>query len=196
MTQITMQQTFRTLAFIAETCTFAYLGMAFFTFSLTFDPVFIIWAILLCLIGRATNIFPLSFLVNRFRENGISRKNQFVMWFSGLRGAVAFALALHMDFGDAKTQRIMLATTLSIVLFTIVVLGGGTMPLLKVVNDFAPTGDQQKPLRSRRKRRTKSARSDRKKKRLEKNSVLLSKTQEMIEKEDETATGEDDDVGW
>ncbi len=50
----------------------------------------------------------------------------------GLRGAVAFALALHMDFGDEKTQRIMLATTLAIVLFTIVVLGGGTMPLMKV----------------------------------------------------------------
>jgi hypothetical protein len=38
---------------------------------------------LLCLIGRALNIFSLSFLVNKFREHEISRKNQFVMWFSG-----------------------------------------------------------------------------------------------------------------
>lgn len=32
VTQITMQQTMRTLAFIAETCVFAYLGLALFSF--------------------------------------------------------------------------------------------------------------------------------------------------------------------
>ena len=33
VTQITMQQTMRTLAFIAETCVFAYLGLALFSFQ-------------------------------------------------------------------------------------------------------------------------------------------------------------------
>jgi sodium/hydrogen exchanger 8 len=37
----------------------------------------------LVLIGRACNIFPLSFIANFFREHKITRKNQFIMWFSG-----------------------------------------------------------------------------------------------------------------
>lgn len=34
VTQVTMQQTMRTLAFIAETCVFAYLGLAIFRYVL------------------------------------------------------------------------------------------------------------------------------------------------------------------
>lgn len=39
----------------------------------------------LCLAGRAVNIFPLSALVNRFRSVRITFENQFIMWFSGKR---------------------------------------------------------------------------------------------------------------
>ncbi|OZC12860.1 endosomal/prevacuolar sodium/hydrogen exchanger domain protein [Onchocerca flexuosa] len=52
ITQITMQQTFRTLAFVAETCTFAYLGLALFTIKLQFQPMFVLWSIML------SNAFP------------------------------------------------------------------------------------------------------------------------------------------
>lgn len=34
VTQVTMQQTMRTLAFIAETCVFAYLGLAIFRYQI------------------------------------------------------------------------------------------------------------------------------------------------------------------
>lgn len=37
----------------------------------------------MCLLGRAVNIYPLSSLVNQFRDVKISRKTQFIMWFSG-----------------------------------------------------------------------------------------------------------------
>lgn len=83
VTQITMQQTLRTLAFIAETCVFAYLGLALFSFKHRVEPAFVIWSIILCLVGRACNIFPLAFLVNKFREHQITKKMMFIMWFSG-----------------------------------------------------------------------------------------------------------------
>lgn len=86
VTQITMQQTMRTLSFIAETCIFAYLGLAIFSFNHRCELALVIWAIILCLLGRAANIFPLAWLVNKFREHKITNKMQFVMWFSGLRG--------------------------------------------------------------------------------------------------------------
>lgn len=131
VTQITMQQTMRTLAFIAETCVFAYLGLAIFSFNHRCELALVIWALILCLIGRACNIFPLAWLVNKFREHKITRKMQVIMWFSGLRGAISYALSLHLELSSEETQRVMITTTLIIVLFTTLVFGGSTMPLLK-----------------------------------------------------------------
>lgn len=130
VTQITMQQTLRTLAFIAETCVFAYLGLALFSFKHRVEPALIVWSIILCLLGRACNIFPLAILVNRFREHQITRKMMFIMWFSGLRGAISYALSLHLNFSD-ETRHVIITTTLIIVLFTTLFFGGSTMPLLK-----------------------------------------------------------------
>nr|KAG5703403.1 hypothetical protein BaRGS_022452 [Batillaria attramentaria] len=45
VTQITVQQTFRTMAFICETCVFAYLGLAIFSFRVNVKPAFVIWSI-------------------------------------------------------------------------------------------------------------------------------------------------------
>lgn len=130
VTQITMQQTLRTLAFIAETCVFAYLGLALFSFKHRAEPALIVWSIVLCLFGRACNIFPLAILVNRFREHQITKKMMFIMWFSGLRGAISYALSLHLNFSD-ETRHVIITTTLIIVLVTTLFFGGSTMPLLK-----------------------------------------------------------------
>ncbi|VDM09849.1 unnamed protein product [Wuchereria bancrofti] len=126
-------QAFRTLAFVAETCIFAYLGLALFTIKLQFEPMFVSWSILLCFVGRAFNVFPLAYLANKCRRPQISIKNQFIMWYSGnMRGAVAFALALHISIENQETKRVLLTTTLFIVLFTIIFLGGTTLPVLRV----------------------------------------------------------------
>ena len=85
-------------------------------------------AFVLCLIGRALNILPLSLIVNQFRTKKISMKVQFVLWFSGLRGIIAFALALNVPGGD---HDVIAAATLIIVMLTIIIFGGGTVPVLQ-----------------------------------------------------------------
>lgn len=50
---------------------------------------------------------------------------------SGLRGAVAFALVLHLQLDDEK-RHVLVTSTLIIIMFTILCLGGSTLPLLKV----------------------------------------------------------------
>jgi len=131
VTQITMQQTMRTLAFIAETCVFAYLGLAIFSFQHQVEMALVVWSIILCLLGRACNIFPLAWMVNKFREHKITNRMQFIMWFSGLRGAISYALSLHLQFSSVETRRVIITTTLIIVLITTLLFGGATMPLLK-----------------------------------------------------------------
>ncbi|PZC84212.1 hypothetical protein B5X24_HaOG205407 [Helicoverpa armigera] len=157
VTQVTMQQTMRTLAFIAETCVFAYLGLAIFSFRHRVEPALVVWSIVMCLVGRAANIFPLALLCNKFREHKITKKMMFIMWFSGLRGAISYALSLHLGFSD-ETRHVIITTTLIIVLFTTLFFGGSTMPLLKFL---------------RANKKTKRSRSLRKQK-----EVSLSKTRE------------------
>lgn len=144
-----------------ETCVFAYLGMAIFSFNLMIKPSFVIWSLVLCFLGRAANIYPLSYLCNHFREHKISKKMMFIMWFSGLRGAIGYALALHLEF-EEEHKRVVVTSTLIIVLFTIMILGGFTMPVIKFMNASRPHS-----VKRGRRRRSKPR------------NITLSKTKEM-----------------
>lgn len=184
VTQITMQQTMRTLAFIAETCVFGYLGLAIFSFQHQVEVSLVVWSLILCLVGRACNIFPLAWMVNKFREHKISPKMQFIMWFSGLRGAISYALSLHADFKSDETRRVIITTTLIIVLFTTVFFGGSTMPLLKYLRAGKKGG------RGRKSRRRGHRREQ---------SISLSKTREWgqaIDSEHLSELTEEEDVAF
>ncbi|KAM3839800.1 sodium/hydrogen exchanger 8 isoform 2-T2 [Vipera latastei] len=134
VTQILMQQTLRTVAFMCETCVFAFLGLSIFSFPHKFEVSFVIWCIVLVLFGRAVNIFPLSYLLNFFRDHKITPKMMFIMWFSGLRGAIPYALSLHLGLEPIEKRQLIGTTTIIIVLFTILLLGGGTMPLIRLID--------------------------------------------------------------
>ncbi|XP_039600656.1 sodium/hydrogen exchanger 7 isoform X1 [Polypterus senegalus] len=123
------KQLFEVLHFLAENFIFSYMGLALFTFqNHIFSPIFIVGAFLAIFIGRACNIYPLSFLLNLGRRHKIGWNFQHMMMFAGLRGAMAFALAIR----DTATyaRQMMFTTTLLIVFFTVWVFGGGTTPML------------------------------------------------------------------
>ncbi|KFR05622.1 Sodium/hydrogen exchanger 7, partial [Nipponia nippon] len=124
---------FEVLHFLAENFIFSYMGLALFTFQKhIFSPVFIIGAFIAIFLGRAAHIYPLSFLLNLGRRHKISWNFQHMMMFSGLRGAMAFALAIR----DTATysHQMMFSTTLLIVFFTVWIVGGGTTPMLSWLN--------------------------------------------------------------
>jgi len=142
---------FEVLALITETLVFAYLGLALFSFDSEYDPAFIFPGIIIILIARAAHVFPLSFLINLMRKEDrkISFNFQIFIWFAGLRGAIAFVLALAVDLPGATA---ILTTTLVIDFFTVLVLGGATVPLLEKLKipigvskteeaEHMPTGD-------------------------------------------------------
>uniref|UniRef100_A0A3Q1B8E0 Sodium/hydrogen exchanger n=1 Tax=Amphiprion ocellaris TaxID=80972 RepID=A0A3Q1B8E0_AMPOC len=123
------KQLFEVLHFLAENFIFSYMGLALFTFqNHIFSPIFILGAFIAIFIGRALNIYPLSFLLNLGRRHKIKGNFQHMMMFAGLRGAMAFALAIR----DTATyaRQMMFTTTLLIVFFTVWVFGGGTTPML------------------------------------------------------------------
>ena len=83
-------------------------------------------ALLSMLISRAVNIFPISLLMNLLRKNTkIPFRHMIMLWFAGLRGAMAFALALDQ-------APVILTTVLVMCVVTVVVFGGLTGTMLKV----------------------------------------------------------------
>ncbi|XP_020810194.1 sodium/hydrogen exchanger 6 isoform X3 [Drosophila serrata] len=123
------KQIFELLNFLAENFIFSYIGVSMFTFPKHhFDAGFIITAFICAALGRAVNVYPLSWLLNIKRKPKISPNFQHMLFFAGLRGAMSFALAIRNTVSDAR-QTMLTATSL-IVIFTVVIQGGAANFLL------------------------------------------------------------------
>jgi len=129
---VASEQIFSTFATLTETIVFVYMGMGVFTGGFqNWDLTFSIVAFVSCVIGRAMNIFPLSLVANFYRDksNKITPKTQVVLWFAGLRGAIAFALSKNMP---GPHKEIYATATLTICIVTTVFCGGFTERVLTV----------------------------------------------------------------
>ena len=108
---------------MAENFIFSYVGVSMFTFPKHhFDPYFIIGSFVAIIVGRAVNIYPLSFLLNLGRQTKITPALQHMLFLSGLRGAIAFALSISNTLNESR--QMILSTTLLIVVITVIVCGG------------------------------------------------------------------------
>ncbi|WVZ50101.1 hypothetical protein U9M48_001388 [Paspalum notatum var. saurae] len=95
----------------------------------------------LVLVARAAFVFPLSFLSNLTKktpEGKISFKQQVIVWWAGLmRGAVSIALAYNKFTRSGHTQQpsnaIMITSTITVVLFSTIVFGLLTKPLIRLL---------------------------------------------------------------
>lgn len=86
----------------------------------------------LVLVGRALNVFPLSWLLNRSNTaDKITFNEQVVMWHAGLRGAIAFSIALHFP---QPLRDAVIDCTSQIILLSIFILGGTTSKVLNRMN--------------------------------------------------------------
>jgi sodium/hydrogen exchanger 8 len=116
---------YHALAYNFETTIFLFIGIGFIGFDLDWKamgPGLLVWSIIGISAGRFVNIYCMTRLSNLYRSRtAISKEWMFLMWFSGLRGAMAYALSLesvnlfvHEDQGN-----IMLTITLFIVMVNV-----------------------------------------------------------------------------
>lgn len=73
-------------------------------------------------------------MANKFRLHKLSRVDQFVMSYGGLRGAVAFALVLLIDEHHVKQKPMFVTTTIAVIYFTVFLQGITIKPLVKILN--------------------------------------------------------------
>ena len=118
-----------------DMCIFYMAGISISFFLASMDYELVLWMVPLCLIGRALNIFPLSFLLNWSSgdHDQVTLKEQLVMWHAGLRGAIAFSIALHFPDTNGLRDPVIDCTSM-IILLSVFLLGGTTKPLLQAMD--------------------------------------------------------------
>lgn len=88
-----------------------------------------------CIFGRALSIYPLTLLANALgRKHAITNQECLMMWFSGLRGPVSFALAFRISskaVPDEDDRNTIITTTLLIIWVTSFFMGGMSNTVLK-----------------------------------------------------------------
>ena len=133
----------KVFAFLCETLVFAYIGISLFDQRgwEDCDWQFVAVAAVGCQLARALNIFPLSWILNCVRTPKVPWKFQLVLWWSGLRGAMAFALALNFPGPpESQARARVTSATIVIVLVTTLGLGGLVAPLVRLLGVNAPEG--------------------------------------------------------
>ncbi|KAI4967574.1 hypothetical protein ZWY2020_024628 [Hordeum vulgare] len=133
---------FHLLSSLAEAFIFIYMGFDIAMERQSWSHIgFIFFSIVFILVARAANVFSCAYILNLARppHSQIPREYQLALWYSGLRGAMAFALALQSvhDLPEGHGETIFTATT-SIVVLTVLLIGGSTgtmLEALQVVGD-------------------------------------------------------------
>ncbi|XP_070071551.1 sodium/hydrogen exchanger 3 isoform X16 [Drosophila takahashii] len=130
----TVKYALKMLSSSAETIIFMFLGVATVNNMHVWNTWFVILTIAFCSVFRVIGVILLSALANRFRLHKLSRVDQFVMSYGGLRGAVAFALVLLVDENVVKQKNMFVTTTIAVIYFTVFLQGITIKPLVKILN--------------------------------------------------------------
>lgn len=85
--------------------------------------------------SRFLSVVLVSICVNPFKKEKIPFSHQIVMTIGGLRGAVAFYLALNVS---SEYKHLIITTTISLILFTVIGMGSATPFCLKWLNKTFP----------------------------------------------------------
>jgi CPA1 family monovalent cation:H+ antiporter len=121
---------------IGDQIQFASLGNNLDTIAITIAAV---------AVTRAVSIYLLGGFSNWVVESNINWQERTVLWWGGLRGSVSIALALSVPIIlDAREE--IIATVFGVVLFTLLVQGLTTKPLLKALNLLGEQSQKQQYL--------------------------------------------------
>ncbi|CAB1350825.1 unnamed protein product [Coregonus sp. 'balchen'] len=77
---------------VSETLIFIFLGVSTVAGPHAWNWTFVITTVILCLVSRVLGVIGLTFIINKFRIVKLTKKDQFIVAYGGLRGAIAFSL--------------------------------------------------------------------------------------------------------
>ncbi|XP_024920997.1 sodium/hydrogen exchanger 3.1 isoform X2 [Cynoglossus semilaevis] len=128
----TVRYAMKVLANGSETIIFVFLGISAIDKEIwVWNTGFILLTLLFIIIYRIIGVFFLTWILNKFRLVPVSFIDQVIMSYGGLRGAVAYGLAVMLDESKIKEKNLMISTTLIVVYFTVIFQGITMKPLVR-----------------------------------------------------------------
>ncbi|CDS43611.1 sodium:hydrogen exchanger 2 nhe2 [Echinococcus multilocularis] len=127
------------IAEVSEAFIFFLIGVQLFSAEIEWNTGFCLWGMVVCLIARAIAVLLLTFIINWINVNNlrVTFKQQAILIYGGLRGAVAFSLGLlveNQELGPngVHVRKTIVTGTLFIILFTVGLMGLTMKPLVKL----------------------------------------------------------------
>jgi len=126
---------------LCETYVFIILGLGVVFYQGHYQAPLVLAAIVGCLIGRALHVYPFAWTINRCTSAlPLQRNEQHMMWFAGLRGAIAFICAFSFpETEHSKHRYTVICITIVIVVCSLLLLGWPTTTIMRWL-DLQPAG--------------------------------------------------------
>jgi sodium/hydrogen exchanger-like protein 3 len=115
----TMEYVLKMLANIMETIIFIFMGLSTISDNHSWNTGFVIVTIISCMVFRFLGVLLFGFICNLRRLQKLEFTDMLIMSYGGIRGAVAFALALILDENKIPRKKEFVTATIAMVFFTI-----------------------------------------------------------------------------
>lgn len=115
----TIEYVLKMLASIMETIIFMFMGLSTVSDHHSWNTGFVLITLASCTIYRIIGVIIFANLANRWRLLELKMTDMLIMSYGGIRGAVAFALALILDESRIPTKKEFVTATIAVVFFTV-----------------------------------------------------------------------------
>nr|XP_020516749.2 Na(+)/H(+) exchanger beta-like [Labrus bergylta] len=116
---------------VSETLIFIFLGVSTVAGPHAWNWTFVIFTVVLCLVSRVLGVIGLTYIINKFRIVKLTKKDQFIVAYGGLRGAIAFSLGFLLKNSEMKYM--FLTAIITVIFFTVFVQGMTIQPLVELL---------------------------------------------------------------
>ncbi|KAL1771838.1 sodium/hydrogen exchanger 4 [Sigmodon hispidus] len=130
----TIKYFMKMLSSVSETLIFIFMGVSTIGKNHEWNWAFICFTLVFCQIWRAISVFTLFYVSNQFRTFPFSIKDQFIIFYSGVRGAGSFSLAFLLPLSLFPRKKLFVTATLIVTYFTVFFQGITIGPLVRYLD--------------------------------------------------------------
>ncbi|XP_073406749.1 sodium/hydrogen exchanger 4 [Dendrobates tinctorius] len=131
---ITIKYFMKMVSSVCETLIFIFMGVSTVGKNHEWNWAFVSFTLLFCLIWRTLSVFILFSIINKFRTYPFTFKDQFIIAYSGLRGASSFSLVFLLPILLFPRKKMFITSTIVVIYFTVFIMGITIGPLVRFLD--------------------------------------------------------------
>uniref|UniRef100_A0A8C8SEE2 Sodium/hydrogen exchanger n=1 Tax=Pelusios castaneus TaxID=367368 RepID=A0A8C8SEE2_9SAUR len=130
----TIKYFMKMLSSVSETLIFIFMGVSTVGKNHEWNWAFVSFTLLFCLIWRALGVIVLTQIINKFRTIPLTFKDQFIIAYGGLRGAICFSLVFLLPVAVIPRKKLFITATIVVIFFTVFIQGITIRPLVEFLD--------------------------------------------------------------